>query len=131
MVRSVVREETMMLGGLLVVVAAGLVAALVGGTVSGIVLSGALNFGAAIGRLAFESIVQRDAPEANRGRAFAQFETRFQVGWVLAGVVPVLITMPDRVGFVFVMVIAAAATVLYAAGNRAIRRGRRRRPVRA
>ena len=114
-----------------VVVAAGLVAALVGGTVSGIVLSGALNFGAAIGRLAFESIVQRDAPEANRGRAFAQFETRFQVGWVLAGVVPVLITMPDRVGFVFVMVIAAAATVLYAAGNRAIRRGRRRRPVRA
>jgi len=131
MVRSLVREETMMLGGLLVVVAAGLVAALVGGTVSGIVLSGAVNFGAAIGRLAFESIVQRDAPEANRGRAFAQFETRFQVGWVLAGVVPVLITMPDRVGFVFVMVIAAAATVLYAAGNRAIRRGRRRRPVRA
>jgi hypothetical protein len=45
----------MMLGGVLVVVAAGLVAALVGGTVSGIVLSGAVNFGAAIGRLAFES----------------------------------------------------------------------------
>ena len=53
------------------------------------VLAVAVNFAAAVGRLAFESIVQRDAPQANRGRAFAQFETRFQLAWAVAGLIPV------------------------------------------
>ena len=34
-------------------------------------------------KLAFDSIVQRDAPDANRGRSFAKFETRFQIIWVV------------------------------------------------
>ena len=37
-----------------------------------------------VGRMAFDSIVQRDAPDANQGRAFAKFETRFQLSWVVA-----------------------------------------------
>ena len=59
-----------------------------------IALAVVVNFAAAIGRLAFESIVQRDAPEANRGRAFATFETRFQLAWAVAGVIPVVIEIP-------------------------------------
>ena len=47
-----------------------------------------------IGRMAFDSIVQRDAPDANQGRAFAKFETRFQLSWAVAGVIPVLFTLP-------------------------------------
>ena len=62
----------------------------------------AVNFAAAVGRLAFESIVQRDAPQANRGRAFAQFETRFQLAWALAGLIPVVIVIPGWVGFLVV-----------------------------
>ena len=38
---------------------------------------------AAAGKLAFDSIVQRDAPDAIRGRTFARFETRFQLVWVV------------------------------------------------
>ena len=55
----------------------------------GILLNVVVSFASAIGRLGFDSIVQRDAPDANQGRAFAQFETRFQFGWVAAGVVVV------------------------------------------
>ena len=61
----------------------GSAAAIAGGPAAGVVLAAVLNFAGAIARLAFESIVQRDAPEANRGRAFAKFETHFQFAWAV------------------------------------------------
>ena len=120
-VRRRLREETMLLVALVLVTVVGVVAAVVGRIPTALLLAGAVNFAAAIGRLAFEAIVQRDAPDANRGRAFAQFETRFQLGWVGAGVVPVLFDVPGRVGFGFVAVTAAAAALLYGSGRRAQR----------
>ena len=60
---------------------------------------GALTFtafavacGAACSRLAFDSLLQRDGHEAARGRAFARFETRFQLLWVGGGVLAVAIS---------------------------------------
>lgn len=120
-VRQRSREETMLLASLVLVTVVGVIAALVGRIPTALLLAGAVNLAAATGRLAFEAIVQRDAPDANRGRAFAQFETRFQLGWVAAGLVPVLFEMPGRVGFGFVAVTTAAAAVLYGSGRRAER----------
>jgi hypothetical protein len=37
---------------------------------------------AAAGRLGFDAMIQRDAPERVRGRAFARYETLFQLSWV-------------------------------------------------
>ena len=117
-IRRFVREEVMLTGALAVTTAAGFVAALLGGVVAGIVLVTVLNAAAAIGRLAFESIVQRDAPGANRGRAFARFETRFQLGWAVGGLIPVVITIPGPIGFLLVGVMAGAALFNYVAGSR-------------
>ncbi|MBI5090607.1 MAG: hypothetical protein HZB15_17575 [Actinobacteria bacterium] len=122
--RARVREETMLFGSLVLVGAAGLGTAVLGGVVGGMLLAGSVNFAAAVSRLAFESIVQSDAPDANRGRAFAQFETRFQLGWVAAGVVPVLLTPPGRVGCLVVGLMAAVAGALYFLGTRAVSEGR-------
>ena len=62
----------------------GIVAAIFGGRADGRAAVGHRRASAPrSARLAFDSIVQRDAPDANRGRAFARFETRFQLGWVL------------------------------------------------
>ena len=91
------------------VAVAGLVAALLGGVGAGVLLAVVVNFAAAVGRLAFESIVQRDAPQANRGRAFAQFETRFQLAWAIAGLIPVVIVIPGWVGFLVVGLVGAVA----------------------
>jgi hypothetical protein len=124
-VRRRVREETMMIGALSVIAATGLLATLVGGVVAGLLLAGMVNFAASIGRLAFESTVQHDAPDANRGRAFAQFETRFQLGWVAAAIVPVLIQMPGRIGFVVVGGVAFSEAALYMLSVRALRLGHR------
>jgi len=95
---------------------AGLVAAVVGGARMGIAVAVVVNFAAAIGRLSFESIVLRDGPATNRGQAFARFETRFQLGWVVAAVLPVLLEMPGSVGYLLVGTVAAAAVVNYRAG---------------
>ncbi len=130
--RRVLNEETMLLAALALSAAAGFLAALLGGVPAGVMLAGVLNLSASVGRLAFESLVQRDAPQANRGRAFARFETRFQLGWVVAGLIPVLITIPGPLGFLLVGVLCLAAFLNYASGTRwrGLRRWRRSVSVR-
>ena len=111
LLRARFREETMLAGALAVVALTGIglgVADL--GVVSGLLLAASVNLAAAVSRLAFESIVQRDAPAVDRGRAFARFETRFQLAWVIAGSVPVVVPMPGRLGFVVVGVVGAVAS---------------------
>jgi MFS family permease len=116
-VRLRVREETMLTISLLVSAAAGLAVAVLGGPVGAVILAGVLNFMAALGRLSFESIVQRDAPGANRGRAFAVFETRFQLSWALGAFVAVAIQVSGALGFLAVGATAAGAS-FYLAGRR-------------
>jgi hypothetical protein len=110
-IRLRVREETVLAVALVACAAAGLSVAALGGPVGAVLLVGALNLAAALGRLAFESIVQRDAPDANRGRAFAVFETRFQLAWALGAFVAVAARLPGAVGFLVVGVAAVATSV--------------------
>jgi hypothetical protein len=109
-VRTHVREETMLSISLLVCAAAGLAVAVLGGPVGAVVLAGVLNLMAALGRLSFESIVQRDAPGANRGRAFAAFETRFQLAWALGAFLAVAVQASGPIGFLVVGLTAAGAS---------------------
>ena len=122
--RKRVHEEPIFIGALGLTAAAGIGATLFGGVVSGVLLALVVNFAAALARLAFDSIVQRDAPDANQGRAFAQFETRFQLAWVLGGLPPVLFTPPGEVGFAVVGMIALFAVVTYIIGTRTVRAGK-------
>ena len=125
--RSSLREDNMIVVALVLPTIAGIVGAIVGGKLAGIALAVVVNFGAALGRLAFESIVQREAPSANHGQAFARFETRFQFGWVIAATVPVVIEIPGALGYLLVGLMTAVALVNYSAGAR----GRLRRlPIR-
>jgi hypothetical protein len=130
-IRARVREELMLVGALGLSAVAGIVAAVMSGVAAGVFLAVVVNFSAAVGRLAFESIVQRDAPQANRGRAFAKFETRFQLSWAMAGLIPVVIEIPGWAGFLVVGLVCAAATLNYVAGTRSsnLRLRRRRLPL--
>jgi hypothetical protein len=74
-----------------------------------------------VARLGFDATVQRDAPDANQGRAFAQFETRFQLAWVLAAFVPVAIPLPGPVGFLIVGVFGLVGATWYLLGMRSLR----------
>jgi hypothetical protein len=79
---------------------------------AGILLAGVVNASAAIGKLAFEATVQSGAPDVNRGRAFARFETNNQLAWVFAGLIPVVLTPSGSRGF-YMVGLAGVAGCLY------------------
>jgi hypothetical protein len=116
-VRKRLTEESMLSVSLVISAVTGLAVAVLGGPVGAVILAGVLNLVAAVGRLSFESMVQRDAPGANQGRAFAQFETRFQLAWAVGAFVAVAIQVPGAAGFLVVGVVAGT-TALYLAARR-------------
>lgn len=122
--RRAIHEERLLTLALGVIAIAGAAAAVTGGLYTAILLALVVNFSGAVGRLAFDAIVQRDAPDANQGRAFARFETRFQLAWVLAAIIPVAYTLPGPLGFAVVGLIGAFGMVTYVLGWQAVRSGR-------
>jgi hypothetical protein len=123
--RRLASEERILRGVLAGTVVAGLLAAVIGGVVGLVVAALAVGTAASAGKQCFDSIVQRDAPDANRGRSFARFETRFQLVWVLGGFLPVVVPIPARIGYVVLAAAAGFALSTYLAGQRGV--GRRRR----
>jgi uncharacterized membrane protein YqgA involved in biofilm formation len=122
--RRSLREELMLVLALGFTAIAGVGSALIASVGTAIVLMTAVNLGGAVGRLGFDAIVQRNAPDANQGRAFAQFETKFQLAWVTAGLVPVLIPIPGWLGFAIVGGLAAFAMATYLVSMRRVSMGR-------
>ncbi len=120
--RSRLREETMLTAALVAAAIVGVVTAILGGAAGLVLLAGILNFVAAIGRLSFESIVQRDAPSANRGRAFAVFETRFQMSWAVGAFVAVALQLGVPAGALLVALVSAATSLYLRTGAAPIRR---------
>jgi len=119
-VRRLLREEQMMAVALLATASFVLLGTLLGTTLAFAISSLAVAVGAATGRLAFDSLLQRDGPDAARGRAFAQFETRFQVTWVvgaLLGIIPQNV----KVGLLMLALALALGGVSYVAARRAAR----------
>ena len=132
-IRRTTGEEDMLIGALSATVGASLLAAWVGGLWGMSFIALAIGITAGAAKLSFDSIVQRDAPDANRGRMFARFETRFQVYWVIGAFLPVVLPIPARLGELMVAIAAAFALASYVLGRRSMRdqaerpAGRRRR----
>jgi hypothetical protein len=115
-------EERILAGALLMVAVVGAAAARAGGRVAISFLAAAVGVAAGAGKLAFDSIVQRDAPDAVRGRTFARFETRFQLVWVSGAALPVVIPIPSWVGMGLIALAGGLAFVAYVGGLSAARR---------
>ncbi len=116
--RRRVREERILLGSLMAVSLAAVVALQIGGRPSAAFLGGFVGMAASAGRLCFDAIVQRDAPEADQARTFARFETQFQLAWVLGALVPVALTMPRSIGYGVLAVACTVAAAAYLTGRR-------------
>lgn len=122
--RKRMREVTMLLWAFIAVCVAGAAAAWYDRVLAGVLLAAVVNAAERIGRLAFESIVQSNAPDANRGRAFARFETQNQIAWVIGGIVPVLLKVNGWTGFVIVALTGAAGAYLLVSSGEVLSRGR-------
>lgn len=123
-VRKVATEEQIIIATLITITLAGFLTSLMGGLESAALLSAMVGITSSAARQAFDAIVQRDAPDANRGRTFARFEMRFQLIWVIGALLPIVIPIPSEIGFILIAVSALFAVVSYSIGLRHIRNGR-------
>jgi hypothetical protein len=112
-------EEHLLTGALTLVASGAFFSLFIGEVLGAAIVGSCVGFAAALGKLSFDSILQRDAPDANRGRSFARFETRFQVSYVIGAFIPVAINMGARVGFAILLAVAAFATGSYILGRMA------------
>ena len=117
------REEQIVAGSLALVAVTAFAMTQVEGRVAAVLLAAAVGLAASAARFAFDALVQRDAPDAVRGRSFARFEAGFQLVWVVGALLPVVITTPLRHGFAVVGAAAMLAGLAYLAGRRAVARG--------
>ena len=81
-----------------------------------------IGLAAGVSRLAFDSLVQRDSGDHERGAMFARYETRFQLAWVLGALVPVVFPISRFVGFAVMTLIVGAAIAVQIGGENALGR---------
>ncbi|MGI8686828.1 MAG: hypothetical protein ACR2MO_17350, partial [Acidimicrobiales bacterium] len=120
--RRHVPEEHLLAGSLGLIAMAMFVAVRAGGRPGTALAAGAVGVAAGTGKLAFDSLVQRDAPAAAQGRAFARFEAVFQLAWVAGALIPVSLKVPSRAGYVVLALGSGVAAAAYVAGLGAHRR---------
>ncbi len=117
-----VREEVAVLGSLL---AAGLIAFAAFEVFSLPVLavfSLLSGMSTEIGRLAFQSLMQRRAPAGAHGRVFVRYEVSFQLAWVAGALIPALFPISLRTGLLALAAFDVAIGALYFLRRRRIDR---------
>ena len=116
-VREHMRTPTMLTVSLAAVAAGGIGAGISGVFIAGVLLTAVVNAAAAIGRVAFESTVQSDAPDAKKAGAFARFETQNQLAWVLGGLVPVILRLDGHAGSWCIGILGAVGMLVMLRGR--------------
>ncbi|MGO9343779.1 MAG: MFS transporter [Acidimicrobiales bacterium] len=119
-VRKLVGEPQMLALSVWAVALAGAIAAFVGGRIVQGALAFVLGLSAAAAKPAFDALVQRYVPPAAQGRAFARFETRLQLVWVVGALLPVIASMPFVAGDIVVAAVASVAAATYMTGRQAL-----------
>lgn len=121
-IRRVVREEALIGACLAVVAVASVVIARLHGALWAAAAAAVVGTAASLAKLAFDALVQRDAPAHAQGRSFARFEAGFQMAWVTGALLPVVVTTPLSRGYDVMAVAAFLATIAYVGVRRLIRR---------
>jgi MFS family permease len=111
------RDEPVVTVALVIAAVVSLAAAADAGRASVAAAVFAVALAASMGRQGFDSILQRDAPAAARGRSFARFETLFQLVWVLGALGGVVLQPSSRNGLALLGVVFALTLVAYVIGS--------------
>jgi hypothetical protein len=89
-----------------------------------VVFALAVGASSELGRLAFQSLMQRLAPGGAHGRVFVRYEVAFQLAWVAGSLLPALLPIGFREGFLILAALYLVAGLGYLAPDGL---GRRRR----
>ncbi|MEA3075798.1 MAG: hypothetical protein QOF60_706 [Actinomycetota bacterium] len=113
--RKRVEEETILAGCLGLVAVTSLALATTHGRLWAAAMAGVVGLAAGAGKLAFDALVQRDAPDEVRGQQFARYEAGFQLVWVIGALLPVVVVTPLRQGYVVIATASAIAGAAFVA----------------
>ena len=116
-------EPRIIIGSLGATMFGGIVAAVLAGPAGAMLLCFLMGTTSGTAKQAFDALVQRDAPDANRGRSFARFETKFQLAWVLGAAMPLILPFPLIVGYAIIGGAMAVGMVSYWFGQRRVAKG--------
>jgi len=120
-VRKLLAEPQLLAVSIWTVALAGAVAAVIGGIVIQALVAFVVGVAGSAAKPAFDALVQRYIPSAAQGRAFARFETRLQLVWVLGALFPVVVHLPLGAGDTIIAATAAVAGLSYLTSRRALR----------
>ncbi|MGH9018126.1 MAG: hypothetical protein ACRDY1_10310, partial [Acidimicrobiales bacterium] len=120
-VRQVLSEQQVLTLAIWMVAVAAVLTAVVGGVVIQSLLAFVIGVAGGAGKPAFDALVQRYVPTAAQGRAFARFETRLQLVWVLGALLPVVAATPLVAGDIVIAAVAGFGGLSYMTGRRAVR----------
>jgi hypothetical protein len=120
-IRQVLSEQQMLSGSLLLVTAFATLGAFFPVRWLQAVVAMAVGAAGAMAKPSFDALVQRHVRESNQGRAFARFETRLQLMWVVGSFVPVVLALPIAAGDLVMAVVAAVGAVSYMSSRRAVK----------
>ena len=121
-IRRWLQEELLLIGALILEAVFTISGAYFGGRVIEVLIATTIGFVASAGKLAFDTLVQYNVEPLNQGRAFARFETQFQLSWVGGGLIPVLIAIPLSSGHLILAFTALVAAASFGSGIKAIRK---------
>lgn len=116
-----VREELILAASLGTVAVTGLALSRQQSWVFAVLMAAVIGLAASAGKLSFDALVQRDAPEAIRGRSFARFEAGFQLVWVVGALLPVVVATPLDMGYASIGIGCMLAAVAYLVGEHRLR----------
>jgi MFS family permease len=119
--RRRLKEEGILVTGLVIAGIAGLLVGRYFSAISAAVLVFAFGVTAGATKVAFDSIVQRETPEGARGWAFARFEAGLQFAWVIGAIIPIVPSIPAGPGVFAAGVAANVLALVYVIGRHRLR----------
>jgi hypothetical protein len=119
--RTLLAEPQLLAVSIWTVALAGAGAAVVGGIVIQALVAFIVGVAGSAAKPAFDALVQRYVPSAAQGRAFARFETRLQLVWVLGALLPAVVHLQLGQGDTIIAATAAVAGFSYLTSRRALR----------
>ncbi|MQA99693.1 MAG: MFS transporter [Actinobacteria bacterium] len=122
--RRVLREEGILAASLGIAGLVGIVAGRWFSLPTAVLLVFSFGVAAGAAKVAFDSIVQRETPEGARGWAFARFEARLQLAWVVGAAIPLIVPIPSGPGAAAAGVIANLVGLLYILARRRVHQRR-------
>jgi hypothetical protein len=112
-IRRVLTEQQMLTAALWLVTAAGLLGWLFADRALQALVAVAVGAAGAVAKPSFDALVQRHVRESDQGRAFARFETRLQLMWVIGSLVGVVLSLSIPAGNLVLAGVAMLGALSY------------------